>query len=111
MSASSKQGNQAWFKTEKVVVQDVRTRAHSTVNDPRPSDFKIQTTSRTDATNCKARRTGANDLALNVDHIFEADECDAFDSDVDEGPFTDHVHASRTSKTQSPMKRASYGLE
>ncbi|GKB33696.1 retrovirus-related pol polyprotein from transposon TNT 1-94 [Tanacetum coccineum] len=27
-----------------------------------------------------------NDLALNVDHIFEADECDAFDSDVDEGP-------------------------
>ncbi|GKB47289.1 hypothetical protein Tco_0898042 [Tanacetum coccineum] len=27
-----------------------------------------------------------NDLALNVDHIFEADKCDAFDSDVDEGP-------------------------
>ncbi|GKF56472.1 hypothetical protein Tco_0166812 [Tanacetum coccineum] len=26
------------------------------------------------------------DLALNVDHVFEADECDAFDSDVDEGP-------------------------
>ncbi|GKA63669.1 retrovirus-related pol polyprotein from transposon TNT 1-94 [Tanacetum coccineum] len=25
-----------------------------------------------------------NDLALNMDHIFEADECDAFDSDVDE---------------------------
>ncbi|GKG01182.1 hypothetical protein Tco_0305887, partial [Tanacetum coccineum] len=27
-----------------------------------------------------------NHLALNVDHVFEADECDAFDSDVDEGP-------------------------
>ncbi|GKF69999.1 hypothetical protein Tco_0203056, partial [Tanacetum coccineum] len=27
-----------------------------------------------------------NDLALNVDHIFEVDECDAFDSDVDKGP-------------------------
>ncbi|GKG19739.1 hypothetical protein Tco_0376838, partial [Tanacetum coccineum] len=27
-----------------------------------------------------------NDLALNVDHIFEADECDAFDFDADEGP-------------------------
>ncbi|GJR32520.1 hypothetical protein Tco_1108752 [Tanacetum coccineum] len=27
-----------------------------------------------------------NDLALNVDHVFEADECDAFDYDVDEGP-------------------------
>ncbi|GKF05184.1 hypothetical protein Tco_0035852, partial [Tanacetum coccineum] len=24
------------------------------------------------------------DLALNVDHIFEAYQCDAFDSDVDE---------------------------
>ncbi|GJS18496.1 hypothetical protein Tco_0412968 [Tanacetum coccineum] len=32
-----------------------------------------------------------NDLALNVDHIFEADECDAFDFDVDEG-----VHTSQT---------------
>ncbi|GJY42783.1 retrovirus-related pol polyprotein from transposon TNT 1-94 [Tanacetum coccineum] len=27
-----------------------------------------------------------NDLALNVDHIFEADQCDTFDSDVDEAP-------------------------
>ncbi|GJT29861.1 retrovirus-related pol polyprotein from transposon TNT 1-94 [Tanacetum coccineum] len=27
-----------------------------------------------------------HDLTLNVDHIFEADECDAFNSDVDEGP-------------------------
>ncbi|GJT99509.1 retrovirus-related pol polyprotein from transposon TNT 1-94 [Tanacetum coccineum] len=30
--------------------------------------------------------TYENDLALNMDHVFEADECDAFDSDVDEGP-------------------------
>nr|GEV91905.1 integrase, catalytic region, zinc finger, CCHC-type, peptidase aspartic, catalytic [Tanacetum cinerariifolium] len=28
------------------------------------------------------------DLALNVDHVFEADQCDAFDSDVDEAPTT-----------------------
>ncbi|GKD69499.1 hypothetical protein Tco_1323589 [Tanacetum coccineum] len=27
-----------------------------------------------------------DDLALNVDHVFEADQCDAFNSDVDEGP-------------------------
>ncbi|GKF48947.1 hypothetical protein Tco_0142198, partial [Tanacetum coccineum] len=26
------------------------------------------------------------DLTLNVDHIFKADRCDAFDSDVDEAP-------------------------
>nr|GEU82457.1 retrovirus-related Pol polyprotein from transposon TNT 1-94 [Tanacetum cinerariifolium] len=28
------------------------------------------------------------DLALNVDHIFESDQCDAFDSDVDAAPTT-----------------------
>ncbi|GJZ87468.1 hypothetical protein Tco_0659078 [Tanacetum coccineum] len=39
-----------------------------------------------------------NDLALNVDHIFEADECDAFDSDVDEGPHFTQVHANLTSE-------------
>ncbi|GJX23252.1 retrovirus-related pol polyprotein from transposon TNT 1-94, partial [Tanacetum coccineum] len=32
----------------------------------------------------QAQENGAKDLALNVDHIFEADQCDAFDSDVDE---------------------------
>ncbi|GJY72063.1 retrovirus-related pol polyprotein from transposon TNT 1-94 [Tanacetum coccineum] len=34
-----------------------------------------------------------DDLALNVDHIFEADECDAFDFDVDEDhdAFVDHM--------------------
>ncbi|GKF55673.1 hypothetical protein Tco_0166013, partial [Tanacetum coccineum] len=36
----------------------------------------------------QAQENGANDLALNVDHVFEAGECDAFDSDVDEGPIT-----------------------
>ncbi|GKF03262.1 hypothetical protein Tco_0030185, partial [Tanacetum coccineum] len=28
------------------------------------------------------------DLALNVDNVFQADDCDAFDSDVDETPMT-----------------------
>ncbi|GJV21175.1 retrovirus-related pol polyprotein from transposon TNT 1-94 [Tanacetum coccineum] len=40
-----------------------------------------------------------NDLALNVDHVFEADECDAFDSNVDEGPTTQTMFmANLTSK-------------
>ncbi|GJX24358.1 hypothetical protein Tco_0228803 [Tanacetum coccineum] len=40
-----------------------------------------------------------NDLALNVDHVFEADECDAFDSDVDEGPTSQTMFmANLTSK-------------
>ncbi|GKG44764.1 hypothetical protein Tco_0486202, partial [Tanacetum coccineum] len=28
------------------------------------------------------------DLSLNVDNVFQADDCDAFDSDVDEAPTT-----------------------
>ncbi|GJU02150.1 retrovirus-related pol polyprotein from transposon TNT 1-94 [Tanacetum coccineum] len=32
-----------------------------------------------------------DDLAFNVDHIFEVDECDAFDSDVDEGPMNSEL--------------------
>ncbi|GKC19017.1 retrovirus-related pol polyprotein from transposon TNT 1-94 [Tanacetum coccineum] len=34
----------------------------------------------------QAQENGEKDLALNVDHIFEDDQCDAFDSDVDEAP-------------------------
>ncbi|GKA53736.1 hypothetical protein Tco_0747051 [Tanacetum coccineum] len=30
--------------------------------------------------------TTATDLALNLDNVFQADDCDAFDSDVDEAP-------------------------
>ncbi|GKG57414.1 hypothetical protein Tco_0584840, partial [Tanacetum coccineum] len=29
-----------------------------------------------------------DDLALNMDHVFEANQCDAFNSDVDEAPTT-----------------------
>ncbi|GKF26907.1 hypothetical protein Tco_0082801 [Tanacetum coccineum] len=40
-----------------------------------------------------------DDLALNVDHVFEANQCDAFDSDVDEGPTTQTMFmANLTSK-------------
>ncbi|GJX78613.1 retrovirus-related pol polyprotein from transposon TNT 1-94 [Tanacetum coccineum] len=37
-----------------------------------------------------------NDLALNVDHVFEADECDAFDYDVDEGPITQTMFMTKS---------------
>ncbi|GJS66259.1 hypothetical protein Tco_0680823 [Tanacetum coccineum] len=44
-----------------------------------------------------------DDLALNVDHIFEADQCNAFDSDVDEAPTTQTMFmANLTSKEAGP---------
>nr|GEZ59372.1 retrovirus-related Pol polyprotein from transposon TNT 1-94 [Tanacetum cinerariifolium] len=32
------------------------------------------------------------DLALNVDNVLQADDCDAFDSNVNEPPSADYVH-------------------
>ncbi|GKB41687.1 hypothetical protein Tco_0886629 [Tanacetum coccineum] len=46
-----------------------------------------------------------DDLALNVDHVFEADQCDAFDSDVDEGPTTQTMVMVNLTSEES---RASY---
>ncbi|GJZ58006.1 retrovirus-related pol polyprotein from transposon TNT 1-94 [Tanacetum coccineum] len=44
-----------------------------------------------------------DDLALNVDHVFEADQCDAFDSDVDEAPTTQTMFmANLTSEEVGP---------
>ncbi|GKB68135.1 hypothetical protein Tco_0929547 [Tanacetum coccineum] len=48
-----------------------------------------------------------DDLALNVDHVFETDQCDAFDSDVDEAPTTQtmyHANLHLEKKIQSTMK-------
>ncbi|GKG35687.1 hypothetical protein Tco_0440841 [Tanacetum coccineum] len=44
-----------------------------------------------------------NDLALNVDHIFEADECDAFDSDVDEGPISHQTMFMASLTSEDPI--------
>ncbi|GJW28106.1 hypothetical protein Tco_0044981 [Tanacetum coccineum] len=46
-----------------------------------------------------------DDLALNVDHVFEADQCDAFDSDVDEGPTTQTMFMANLTSEEA---RASY---
>ncbi|GJX22861.1 hypothetical protein Tco_0227306 [Tanacetum coccineum] len=46
-----------------------------------------------------------DDLALNVDHVFKADQCDAFDSDVDEGPTTQTMFMANLTSEEA---RASY---
>ncbi|GJT02665.1 hypothetical protein Tco_0823834 [Tanacetum coccineum] len=46
-----------------------------------------------------------DDLALNVDDVFEADQCDAFESDVDEAPTIQTMFmVNLSSKIQSMMK-------
>ncbi|GJT85473.1 retrovirus-related pol polyprotein from transposon TNT 1-94 [Tanacetum coccineum] len=46
------------------------------------------------------------DLALNVDNVFQADDCDAFDFDVDEAPMA--TKCSKDSKTISFRKTGSF---
>ncbi|GJR67490.1 retrovirus-related pol polyprotein from transposon TNT 1-94 [Tanacetum coccineum] len=50
-----------------------------------------------------AHENDVDDLALNADHIFEADQCDAFNSDVDEAPTTQTMFmANLTSEEAGP---------
>ncbi|GKG47627.1 hypothetical protein Tco_0507112, partial [Tanacetum coccineum] len=39
------------------------------------------------------------DLALNVDNVFQADDCDAFDSNVDEAPTAQTMFMANLSST------------
>ncbi|GKE81807.1 hypothetical protein Tco_1551807, partial [Tanacetum coccineum] len=47
------------------------------------------------------------DLALNLDNIFQADECDAFDSDVDEAPTTQTMFMAKLSSANPVYDEAS----
>nr|GEZ39276.1 hypothetical protein [Tanacetum cinerariifolium] len=47
----------------------------------------------------KLSATTATDLALNVDNVFQADDCDAFDYDVDEAPTAQTMFMANLSST------------
>nr|GEW77148.1 copia protein [Tanacetum cinerariifolium] len=53
------------------------------------------------------------DLALNVDNVFQADECDAFDSDVDEAPTAQTMFMANLSSVDPVTDKAkpSYDLD
>nr|GEV40764.1 retrovirus-related Pol polyprotein from transposon TNT 1-94 [Tanacetum cinerariifolium] len=48
--------------------------------------------------NCNDKQP-VQDLALNVDNVFQADDCDAFDSDVDEAPIAQTMFMANLSST------------
>ncbi|GKB33557.1 hypothetical protein Tco_0872958 [Tanacetum coccineum] len=53
------------------------------------------------------------DLALNVDNVFQADDCDAFDSDVDEAPTVQTMFMANLSSTDAVYDKdsSSYDLD
>ncbi|GKA92955.1 hypothetical protein Tco_0814941 [Tanacetum coccineum] len=50
------------------------------------------------------------DLALNVDHIFEADQCDAFDSDVDEAIYKTCSYENNRKKAETSVPKPPLAL-
>ncbi|GJY07540.1 hypothetical protein Tco_0374594 [Tanacetum coccineum] len=112
VSNASNQKNNATVQDDRVVVQDVRGRYNAN-NQGRPFQ-RNNARGNVEARNaggqnrdgnvnpavvvsCRKHATNfdddVDDLALNVDHVFEADQCDAFDSDVDEAPTTQTSHS------------------
>ncbi|GKD24059.1 hypothetical protein Tco_1225762 [Tanacetum coccineum] len=85
VQTSSNARNKATVQDGRVVVQDVRGR-YNTNNQGRP--FQRNNARGNVVTNFDddVDDLPEKDLALNVDYIFEADQCDAFDSDVNEAP-------------------------
>nr|GFB84722.1 hypothetical protein [Tanacetum cinerariifolium] len=70
--------NQATVQDGRVVVQNVQRRPNrgQGMNPYGGSAARYR----------EAQNRVVNDLALNVDNVFQAEDCDAFDSDVDEAP-------------------------
>ncbi|GJS45292.1 hypothetical protein Tco_0595413 [Tanacetum coccineum] len=95
LRTSSNVRNKAIVQDGRVVVQDVRGRYNAN-NQGRPFQRNnARGFVRTGNAGGQNRVTNFDDdvddppeqdLALNVDHVFEADQCDAFDSDADEAP-------------------------
>ncbi|GJT34961.1 hypothetical protein Tco_0925380 [Tanacetum coccineum] len=89
LRTSSNARNNATVQDGRVVVQDVRGRYNAN-NQGRP--FQRNNARGNVVAGNEKRATNfdddVDDLALNVDHVFETDQCDAFDSDVDEASTT-----------------------
>nr|GEX58073.1 reverse transcriptase domain-containing protein [Tanacetum cinerariifolium] len=83
LSPKEKDRNQATVQDGRVVVQNVQGRLNrGQGNNPRGGGGQDN------VTNKDVDEQPVQDLALNVDNVFQADDYDAFDSDVDEAPTT-----------------------
>nr|GEX49112.1 integrase, catalytic region, zinc finger, CCHC-type, peptidase aspartic, catalytic [Tanacetum cinerariifolium] len=80
LSLEKKERNQAKVQDDRVVVQNVQGRLN------RGHGNSARGTGRQDNVDDDVDEQPVQDLELNMDNVFQADECDAFDSDVDEAP-------------------------
>ncbi|GJY55002.1 hypothetical protein Tco_0446666 [Tanacetum coccineum] len=102
LRTSSNPRNQATVQDSRVVVQNVQgrqNRGHG--NNTRGADGQDN------AIDDDVDEQPIQDLALNVDNVFQADDCDAFDSDVDEAPMTQTMFMANLSTTDPVYDEAS----
>ncbi|GJU42488.1 retrovirus-related pol polyprotein from transposon TNT 1-94 [Tanacetum coccineum] len=92
MITSSNTRNQAAVQDDKVVVQNVQGRQDNAVDE----DMDEQP---------------VQDLALNVDNVFQANDCDAFDSDVDEAPTAQTMFIENLSSSDHVYDEASLSYD
>ncbi|GKB96604.1 hypothetical protein Tco_0982741 [Tanacetum coccineum] len=94
---SSNTRNQAIVQDDKVVVQNVQGRQNrgqgknargAGASGYRGAQNRVGNANPGQARQIKCYNCNVQDLALNVDNVFQADDCDAFESDVDEAPTT-----------------------
>nr|GEX99038.1 hypothetical protein [Tanacetum cinerariifolium] len=96
LRTSSNTRNKVTVQDERVVVQDIRSRYNANNKGRQFRRNNARGFVRTG--NVRGEHVtnfdddvddpSEQDLVLNVDHVFEADQCDAFDYDVDEAPIT-----------------------
>ncbi|GKA00180.1 hypothetical protein Tco_0672730 [Tanacetum coccineum] len=84
LRTSSNTRNQAIVQNGKVVVQNVQAQENGVVLDEEQLLFIAGGQDNTFDNDVD--EPPVQDLALNVDQVFQADQCDAFDSNVDEAP-------------------------
>nr|GEX83028.1 hypothetical protein [Tanacetum cinerariifolium] len=78
---SSNARNQATVQDDRVMVQNVHRVRNVNPGQARPGQARPD-----NAFDDDVDEQPVNDLALNVDNVFHVDDCDTFDSDVDEAP-------------------------
>ncbi|GKD07907.1 hypothetical protein Tco_1187592, partial [Tanacetum coccineum] len=95
LRTSSNTRNQATVQDGRVVVQNVQE--NGVVLDEEQLLFLV--CGHDTAVDEDVDESLVQDLALNVDNVFQADECDAFDSDVDEAPTVQTMFMANLSST------------
>nr|GEY65805.1 hypothetical protein [Tanacetum cinerariifolium] len=95
LSPEEKDRNQATVQDGRVVVQNVHGRQNKGQgNNARGQARQIKCYNYKDVD-----EQPVQDLALNVDNVFQADDCDDFDSDIDEAPTTQTMFMENLSST------------